>query len=86
MSNPIPVKKLFTRPRYSRLRRLKLLPAPTKAKINGVWLDCYRDPPAVLAELERLVKLGSDRWMDSRRGPGRPRLEDIARLAGVYHG
>lgn len=81
MSTPTPtytpVKRLFTGPRLARLRRAGLLPAP--ALVNGV--RCYSD--ADLARLDALLATGSDRWMMTNHGRGRPSLADLARSAGV---
>lgn len=69
-----PVKKLFTRPRLLRLRRLRLLPPP--AYFDGV--ACYAD--AVVAELDDLLAAGSDEWIMLEHGRGRPSLAEIAQL------
>ena len=70
-----PVDDLFTRPRLSRFRSTRLLPAPEK--INGV--RCYSK--AVIEKFNSDWQLGQDRWMMEDHGPGRPAVAEIARLA-----
>ena len=71
----IPAKKLFTRPRLSRLRQAGLLPAPTL--VNGI--ACYSQD--ALDRCEQLIAAGSDRWIMVHHGRGRPSLAEIGELA-----
>ena len=72
-----PAKKLFSRPRMLRLRRLRFLPPP--AYFDDV--ACYSDE--VLSDLADLLATGNDEWIMLDHGRGRPALADLARLAGV---
>lgn len=87
MAEPTPIKKLFTRPRFGRLRKLGLLPPPIRRQVKGgsAWMYCYEDAGEVLKRLDRLIQLGLDR-LSGAGGRGRHSLEDIARAAGVYRG